>query len=185
MSGAPTLHGAHPIRSWLWERFTPTPVRSFLMEDERFHRMVRRHWLVPLIKMTSGGGMMVFIGVITFLIPGWTIVQALLMLGALGHAAFVGWCVLGWRVEQIAVTDTRLLRASGIFVTSLDVVPLARITDLSFTQSLWGRLFDYGSFQIETSGQKQYLNQLNFIPSPAEFYRSMLCYSSPEGECDD
>ncbi len=81
-------------------------------------------------------------------------------------------CILDWRVEQIAVTDTRLIRISGIVSTTVDVVPLSAITDLSLRCTIPGRVFGYGTLRIETAGQTRALARLDFVPHAV--HRAML-----------
>jgi len=174
---APTPHHrptTHPGRAWLRELFVPAPVHSYLAPGEQCLIATRRHWMVPLWRLARGGAMMTAIGVLTFLVPGWFLVQAALLVGALAHTAWIIWCILDWRVEQIAVTDTRLIRVSGILTTTLDTVPLAQITDMSIRQSIPGRILGYGQLRVETAGQKQDLDRLDFLPSPGAVYRAML-----------
>jgi len=118
--------------------------------------------------------MMTAIGVLTFLLPGFLLVQVALALGAVAHAAWIGWCILDWRVEQIAVTDTRLIRVSGLVAITVDTVPLAEITDMSLRCSIPGRVLGYGQLRVETAGQKQAVGRLDFIPAPGAVYRAML-----------
>jgi len=116
--------------------------------------------------------MMTVIGALTFLLPGFLLVQLALLAGALVHTGWITWCILEWRVEQIAVTDARLIRVSGILRITVDTVPLAEITDLSLRCSIPGRILGYGALRIETAGQNRTLDHLDFLPSPV--YRAML-----------
>ena len=166
-------------RAWLRELFTPPPLHSYLAGGEQCIVATRRHWAVPLWRLARGGGMMTAIGALTFLLPGFLLVQLALLLAALAHTAWIGWCVLDWRIERIVITDTRLLRTSGILTTTLDIVPLAEITDLSLRCSIPGRLLGYGRLRVETAGQQRTLDHLDFLPSTA--CRAMLTrpYSAP------
>ena len=153
-------------RTWLRDLFVPAPVHRHLAPGERCLIATRRHWVVPLWRLARGGGMMTVIGVLTFLLPGFLLVQLALLLAALAHTAWIGWCILDWRIEQVAVTDTRLIRVSGILTTTVDTVPLVEITDLSLRCSIPGRVLGYGQLRIETAGQNRTLDRLDFLPSP-------------------
>lgn len=155
----------HPVRAWLRDLFIPAPVHSYLAPGEQVLIATRRHWAVPLWRLARGGGMMSVIGVLTVLLPGWFVVQAALLLGALAHTAWVFWCVIAWRVEQVAVTETRLIRVSGILRITVDAVPLSKITDLRLRCSVAGRILNYGELRIETAGQKRTLERLDFLPT--------------------
>ena len=159
-------------RTWLRDLFVPAPVHSYLAPGEQCVVATRRHWLAPLWRLARGGAMMVPLGALTFLLPGFLLVQLALLLGALAHSAWIGWCILDWRTEQIGITDSRLIRVHGIVTTTVDTVPLAEITDLSLRCTIPGRVLGYGSLTIETAGQNRALTRLAFLPSPV--CRAML-----------
>jgi len=159
-------------RAWLRDLFVPAPVHSYIAPGEQCIVATRRHWLVPLLRLARGGGMMIVVGALTFLVPGFLLAQLALLLGAVAHSAWIGWCVLSWRTEQIAVTDTRLIRVSGILTTTVDAVPLAEITDLSLRCTIPGRVLGYVRLRIETAGQNRPLDRLDFLPNPV--CRAML-----------
>jgi len=165
---------APPVRGWLRELVTPAPLHSYLAPGEPCRIVTRRHWAVPLWRLARGGAMMTPVGVLTFLLPGFLIVQLALLAGALAHTAWIAWCILDWRVEQIAVTDTRLIRVSGLVTITVDTVPLVEITDMSLRCSIPGRILGYGQLRVETAGQQQAVGRLDFIPAPGAVYRAML-----------
>jgi uncharacterized membrane protein YdbT with pleckstrin-like domain len=82
--------------------------------------------------------------------------------------------VLRWRAEQIAVTDRRIIRLSGILTRTVDAAPLEQITDSTLRRSILGRILGFGSIRIETAGQKQALERMDFVPSPDALYRATL-----------
>jgi len=159
-------------RTWLRDLFVPAPVHSYLAPGEQCIIATRRHWLVPLWRLARGGVMMAPLGALTFLLPGFLLVQLALLLGALAHSAWIGWCILDWRTDQIGVTDSRLIRVSGIITTTVDIVPLAEITDLSLRCTIGGRVLGYGALRIETAGQTRALERLDFVPHAV--HRAML-----------
>jgi len=170
----PPIPQRPPARAWLREVISPAPPESYVAHGEQCILATRRHWLVPLRDIARGSGMMAVIGVLIIVAPGLFLVQLVLLLSALAHTAWIGWCVLKWRIERIAVTDTRLIRVSGIITTTVDTVPLSEITDMSFRQSIPGRILDYGEIQIETAGQKRAIELLSFVPAPSTVYRALL-----------
>jgi hypothetical protein len=40
------------------------------------------------------------------------------------------------------------------------------VTDLTYEQTLLGRVLDYGSFVIESAGQEQALSRVDYLPDP-------------------
>ncbi len=165
---------AHRARAWLRELFALPVTESYLSAGERCVIRTQRHWFVPLRDISRGGGMMAVVGVLTFVAPSVFLVQLALWLGALAHTGYVGWCVLRWRAEQIAITDRRIIRVSGLVTLRVDAVPLSKITDSTLRRSILGRILGYGTVRIETAGQADSLGTMTYVPSPDALYRATL-----------
>ena len=60
--------------------------------------------------------------------------------------------VLRWRTTHYVITTHRLLFREGILVRHGRDLGLARITDVSFRQTLWERIIRSGTLTIETAG---------------------------------
>ena len=89
----------------------------------------------------------------------------------------VGWMlfqVLQWRHDRFIATDKRLLLDYGIFTTKVAMMPLAKVTDMSFQRSVPGRVFGWGRFILESAGQDQALRQIDWVPDPDHTYR-LIC----------
>jgi hypothetical protein len=50
------------------------------------------------------------------------------------------------------------------------MMPLAKVTDMSFQRSAMGRIFGYGEFILESAGQDQALNRVDYLPYPEQLY---------------
>jgi Bacterial PH domain len=50
------------------------------------------------------------------------------------------------------------------------MMPLAKVTDMSFQRSAMGRIFGYGEFILESAGQDQALNKIDYLPYPEQLY---------------
>jgi hypothetical protein len=50
------------------------------------------------------------------------------------------------------------------------MMPLAKVTDMSFQRSAMGRVFGYGEFIVESADQGQALRSVNFLPYPEQLY---------------
>lgn len=60
--------------------------------------------------------------------------------------------LLRWRTTHYVVTTHRLLFRAGILARRGRDIGLSRITDVSYTQSLWERIINSGTLTIETAG---------------------------------
>jgi uncharacterized membrane protein YdbT with pleckstrin-like domain len=80
------------------------------------------------------------------------------------------WKAIGWRVNYFVVTSQRMILTSGVLTRTVAMMPLAKVTDMSFQRSFWGRLFGYGEFILESAGQDQALRTVDHIPYPEQLY---------------
>jgi protein-disulfide isomerase-like protein with CxxC motif len=63
--------------------------------------------------------------------------------------------------------------AQGFLVIKIAMMPLAKVTDLTFERSLRGRILGYGTLIVESAGQIQALNRIDYIPRPEEVYEAL------------
>jgi uncharacterized membrane protein YdbT with pleckstrin-like domain len=61
--------------------------------------------------------------------------------------------LLRWRTTHYVITTHRLLFRTGILSRHGRDIGLSRITDVSYTQSLWDRVINSGTVSIETAGE--------------------------------
>jgi membrane protein YdbS with pleckstrin-like domain len=80
------------------------------------------------------------------------------------------WNAINWAVDYFVITSDRILLTSGVFTRSVNMMPLAKVTDMSFHRSFWGRLLGYGEFVVESAGQDQALRTIDHIPYPEQLY---------------
>ena len=78
--------------------------------------------------------------------------------------------VAAWQATYFTVTDSRMILVSGFAVRKVAMMPLARVTDMSFQRSALGRLLGYGEFIVESAGQEQPLRTIDFLPYPDQLY---------------
>jgi uncharacterized membrane protein YdbT with pleckstrin-like domain len=74
------------------------------------------------------------------------------------------------QVTYFTVTDKRMILVSGLVVRKVAMMPLAKVTDMSFRRSAMGRVFGYGEFVVESADQGQALRSVNFVPYPEQLY---------------
>ncbi len=60
--------------------------------------------------------------------------------------------VLLWWTERIVVTDKRMMLSSGIITHRLGMMPLSKVTDLTFERTVAGRMLGYGTVIVESAG---------------------------------
>jgi membrane protein YdbS with pleckstrin-like domain len=80
------------------------------------------------------------------------------------------WRLLQWREEWFVVTDRRLLLRSGIITRRVAMMPLIKVTDMSYSRPPVGRLLGYGQIVIESAGNDQALRRIRHLPHPDALY---------------
>ena len=88
-------------------------------------------------------------------------------------AVLLGWLgvrIWDWAVNYFVVTSQRLILAKGVIVRKVGMLPLGKVTDMSFQRTTIGRILGYGEFIVESAGQDQALRNVSFIPYPEQLY---------------
>jgi uncharacterized membrane protein YdbT with pleckstrin-like domain len=133
----------------------PYPDKS-LAEDEEVIRHLHPHWLTvfwPVVRF------LLIVGAASF---GLAAIPAgrqqgvfrmlVLALAVVLLLAFVVVPLLRWRTTHYVITTHRLLFRQGILARHGRDLGLSRITDVSYTQSLWERIINSGTLTIESAG---------------------------------
>ena len=84
------------------------------------------------------------------------------------------------QVTYFTVTDNRMILVSGLVVRKVAMMPLAKVTDMSFQRSAMGRVFGYGEFIVESADQGQALRSINFLPYPEQLYLEVCSLLFPD-----
>jgi uncharacterized membrane protein YdbT with pleckstrin-like domain len=149
----------------------PASVNRYLLPHERQVISVHQHPAV-LIKpifwvllglaiagflsnsIANGNGTVILIIWILWLIPlGWLI-----------------WRIIDWVLTYFVITSQRLLLARGFPTRRVDMMPLTKVTDMSFNRSPVGQVLGFGEFVVESAGQDQALRHIEYLPYPEQLY---------------
>lgn len=149
-------------------------VASYLARGEDVVLEMKQHWARVLPAITSCVLGFVLVVVAGIFAPPW--------MGPLTNAAWWIWLVLvahlAWRLlewwdQTFVITNKRLILVHGLFVKKVAMMPLSKVTDMSYNRSPSARLLGYGTFKIESAGQEQALNVIDFVRNPDEKYRDI------------
>ena len=151
-------------------------VRRYLFPTEKFRGEWRRHW-IQLGRRISIGVLSTFIlGYLAgyFAKAGIQIGLTVLVLVWIGLISWVLWDVAAWYFDRFILTNKRVMLIEGIFTRRVAMMPLARVTDMKYTQTPLGRVLSYGSFEIESAGQEQALRNVSNLPNPTDLYLQVV-----------
>jgi uncharacterized membrane protein YdbT with pleckstrin-like domain len=169
--------------------FAPRDPDEYLLETERRVIRVRRHWAYLVWDLFEAAGLMVGLVLVSNLLPegsNWLFQNILWYAGLVVLIRFV-YQVLDWYVERIVVTDKRFLITSGIITTNVGMMPVTKVTDLTFERTLMGRLLGYGRLVLESAGQIQALNRIDYVPNPTQVEDAIsnLVFGDKKGQQQD
>jgi uncharacterized membrane protein YdbT with pleckstrin-like domain len=158
-------------------------VEKYLLPGEKAVVVTRRHWAVlidPTVKFLP-----------VFVIGGWLLLvdpenrvtSSAGLLVLVGALITYGLRVAEWWMRHFIVSRRRVLLTSGVIVRTVTLLPLRRITDLTWQETLLGQVLGYGTFRFESAGQDQALRHLTYMPDAQTRYRqvSELLFSSDYG----
>ena len=164
----------------------PASVNRYLLPQEHQVIMVRRHPAVLLRPVAEVFGGLILAGLLSKGLGESSGSQALVIVWwawLLLLIRFV-WKVAEWSVDYFVVTSKRMLLTRGLITRRVDMMPLGKVTDMSFQRSLLGRMLGYGEFVLESAGQDQALSTVPYIPYPETLYLE-VCQMLFPGATDD
>jgi uncharacterized membrane protein YdbT with pleckstrin-like domain len=135
---------------------------------------VRRHWAVLVKPLLQTIAIVVVAFVLSRLVGGagndlW-LLQSFFWYAGVAAVVRLAWKVLEWWMEIVIVTDKRFMITSGIIETKNSMMPITKVTDLSFLRPVFGQILGYGTLRVESAGQKQDLEKIDFLPRPEEVF---------------
>jgi len=168
----------------------PREIDEYLLPTERRVIRVRQHWAVMLKNVLQTGAFLLLMVLVERNVPDSAECVALsernedlplscaivdnltFYLALVAVLRFTVMTILWW-IERIVITDKRVMLAQGIIVHSVGMMPLGKVTDLTFQRTLGGRMLGYGTLVVESAGQIQALNQIDYMPRPEEVYEAL------------
>ncbi|OLF16422.1 PH domain-containing protein [Actinophytocola xanthii] len=151
--------------------FAPRDSDEYLLETERRVIRVRLHWASLAWDIFEAVALLAVAVMVSYLLPpSMWLLQNILWYAALFVVLRFAYVVLLWWVERIVVTDKRMMMTTGIITTKVLMMPIGKVTDLTYERPLMGRIFGYGTMVVESAGQIQALNRLEYLPKAEQVY---------------
>ncbi len=166
----------------------PASVNKFLLPNERQVITVHQHpavLIMPILYVLVGLGIAGFVS--NSVTHGNSTATLVIWLLWVLTVLWLGFKVLDWAKTYFVVTSRRLVLATGIFTSDVNMMPLTKVTDMIFQRTATGRLLGYGEFVVESAGQDQALSHIKFLPYPEQLYLEvcgLIFQEKPEPEPD-
>jgi uncharacterized membrane protein YdbT with pleckstrin-like domain len=142
-------------------------VENNLLSGEKIFFRTRLHWkvfvlpallLLLAIALTAGAiyeGFEPYLSLLILVIPLGVLLQS----------------YLTWRCSEFAVTDKRVLIKTGIVTRHTLETILTKVENIGVEQTLWGRLFNFGTLYVTGTGSTKEI--FPGIHAPLEFRKAI------------
>lgn len=148
----------------------------YLLRGEYLVAEIHRHRIVllkPFLAVVGAAALAIWID-LNVGGTGSSPVVRLVWAAALVVLAWALWRWAEWRNERFVVTDKRILLFRGFVTKRVPMMPLTKVTDMTYERSILGRLLGYGTFVLESAGQDQALSRIDHVPNSDENYRKII-----------
>ncbi|MFV0464013.1 MAG: PH domain-containing protein [Nostocoides sp.] len=146
-----------------------------LATGERVVFARRQHPIVLWRQSVLAAGGILFVLIAVFG-PNRPLYSSSLSIGFWFILAIILWWLyhyLEWRRQWFGVTTKRIVFLAGLLDTDIQMMPLSKLTDMTFKKTWIGDRLGYSHFIVESAGQTQALERLRFIPN-AQRARELL-----------
>jgi membrane protein YdbS with pleckstrin-like domain len=84
-----------------------------------------------------------------------------------------------WSGDFFVVTDYRVMVITGLINRRVLMMPLGKIVDIKLERTPIGRMMGYGTIILESPGQVQALQNVDFMPYPEQMYLEISSLAFP------
>jgi uncharacterized membrane protein YdbT with pleckstrin-like domain len=148
-------------------------IDDYILPTERRILRVRGHWALLVKDILESALAMALLMAADAYLPSSQVIDTLTWYAGLVVTLRLTILVLDWWIERIVITDKRVMMSTGIITHRVAMMPLRKVTDLTFQQTVIGRTLGYGTMVVESAGQIQGLNRIEYMPQPDEIYEAL------------
>jgi uncharacterized membrane protein YdbT with pleckstrin-like domain len=139
---------------------------------------VRQHWAILLRSLLETLVVVIVAFVLSYLVSrfvgqGIWPLQSLLWYVAVAALLRFAWRVLEWWNYEIIVTDKRFMITKGVIRTQNSMLPITKVTDMTFLRPFVGQLLGYGTLRVESAGKMEGLEKIDHVPRPEEVFMAI------------
>jgi len=162
----------------------PTTVNKYLLPHEEQVITVRKHPAVLVRPISYVVGGLIVAGVLTEFVRHNGLALLVIWLAWAVLLGNLGIQTLGWAINYFVVTSQRMMLTSGLITRKVAMMPLTKVTDMSFKRTFPGRLLGYGEFIVESAGQDQAFRVVDHLPYPEQLYLEVCGLIFPNKSSD-
>ena len=148
------------------------PGSRYLLPSEKLVVSVRRHPILLFRYLVEVLAALLLAGWLSGPFEG-TFLADLVWYAFLALVARALWMALEWSNDRLVISDRRIMLVTGLLTRRVAMMPLRKVTDLTYERSVGGRLLGYGTFVLESAGQDQALHRVPFLPEPEVLYNDV------------
>lgn len=148
-------------------------IDDYILPTERRILRVRGHWALLVKDILESALAMALLMAVDSYLPSSQVIDTLTWYAGLVVVLRLTILILDWWIERIVITDKRVMMSTGIITHRVAMMPLRKVTDLTFQQTVIGRTLGYGTMVVESAGQIQGLNRIEYMPQPDEIYEAL------------
>ena len=129
--------------------------KRLLQDDEEIALDLRPHWWFFGKQILIGVPLWIFI-VFVLVAANGDIQKVALWVWLVGAVVWAGWLLikyLDWTFTYFVVTSERVIFRTGVIAKRGVEIPLSRINNINFEQSVWERVIGAGDLSIESAGK--------------------------------
>jgi uncharacterized membrane protein YdbT with pleckstrin-like domain len=150
-------------------------VRRMLGEHEQLVFGAHQHWIVLANSFIVNLALAILIIFVSYIV-------AIVLLNPLGYAALLLLIVpvarfiyhfLLWDNREYLITNRRVIQINGVVNKNVIDSSLEKVNDVKMSQSVFGRILDYGDVEILTASELG-VNLFRRIAHPIKFKTAML-----------
>jgi len=149
----------------------PPSVSKFLLPNEDRVITTRKHPAVlarPIAFVLAG---LIIAGLLTeFIAKHNGLAILIIWLAWLVVLGYLVYATFDWLINYFVITPRRMLLTSGFITRKVAMMPMTKVTDMSFQRDFQGRILGYGTFILESAGQDQAFRVVDHLPYPEQLY---------------
>ena len=150
----------------------PAELDRYLTPSERIVFRTRLHWVIIVGPWALFFVSLLVVGLLDARLPtGQPRVRDVLVILMVFLLLRALWKTYEWYREWFVGTDRRLMLTMGVITRKVAMIPVSKVTDMSYVRGPVGQLLGYGSFVLESAGQDQAFREVEYVPNPGVYYR--------------